>query len=57
MIIYCRIDAAKHMNPNYLAAIYKKLKDLKTVHGFPANTKPLIYQEVIDMGMKCYNLR
>ncbi|XP_054286175.1 alpha-amylase 4N-like [Macrosteles quadrilineatus] len=45
-----RIDAAKHMNPNDLSVIYQRLKYLNTEQGFPAKTKPLIYQEVIDKG-------
>nr|ABO77640.1 alpha-amylase [Musca domestica] len=45
-----RIDAAKHMWPEDLEVIYGRLKDLNTDFGFPANTKPYIYQEVIDLG-------
>lgn len=45
-----RIDATKHMWPGDLEAIYNKLKDLDTSFGFPRNTKPFIYQEVIDYG-------
>ncbi|XP_077511151.1 pancreatic alpha-amylase-like [Amblyomma americanum] len=44
-----RVDAAKHMWPRDLEAIYGRLKDLST-EFFPANTKPFIYQEVIDLG-------
>ncbi|XP_068633517.1 alpha-amylase 2-like [Battus philenor] len=45
-----RIDAAKHMWPNDLREIYKHLHHLNTDFGFPPNTKPYIYQEVIYYG-------
>ncbi|XP_068620034.1 alpha-amylase 2-like [Battus philenor] len=45
-----RIDAAKHMWPQDLRIIYDRLKNLNTAHGFPANARPYIYQEVIDYG-------
>ncbi|XP_018335150.1 alpha-amylase-like isoform X1 [Agrilus planipennis] len=45
-----RIDAAKHMTPSDLKVIYDSLNDLNTEYGFPANSKPFIYQEVIDLG-------
>ncbi|XP_046678675.1 alpha-amylase 4N-like isoform X3 [Homalodisca vitripennis] len=45
-----RVDAAKHMDPSDLRVIYGRLKNLKTEHGFPPNTKPFIVQEVIDYG-------
>lgn len=44
-----RIDAAKHMWPKDLEAIYGSLKALKTPH-FPEGAQPFIYQEVIDLG-------
>lgn len=44
-----RIDAAKHMWPTDLEAIYGGLKKLKTA-DFPANSNAFIYQEVIDLG-------
>lgn len=44
-----RVDAAKHMWPKDLEAIYGGLKHLKTPE-FSANSKPFIYQEVIDLG-------
>lgn len=44
-----RIDAAKHMWPKDLEAIYGGLKNLKTP-AFDNNSKPFIYQEVIDPG-------
>lgn len=44
-----RIDAAKHMWPNDLEAIYGNLKNLSTKF-FKAGTQPFIYQEVIDLG-------
>ncbi|XP_058809628.1 alpha-amylase-related protein-like [Phymastichus coffea] len=45
-----RIDAAKHMWPQDLAAIYSQLDNLRIDHGFAPNAKPFIYQEVIDYG-------
>nr|AYV99593.1 venom polypeptide [Dolopus genitalis] len=45
-----RVDAAKHMWPEDLKAIYSRIKNLNTQHGFPANSKPFITQEVIDLG-------
>lgn len=44
-----RIDAAKHMWPKDLEAIYGGLKNLKTTE-FGDNAKAFIYQEVIDLG-------
>lgn len=44
-----RIDAAKHMWPSDLQVIYNSLNNLSTT-VFPANTRPFIYQEVIDLG-------
>ena len=45
-----RIDAAKHMLPQDLHAIYGSLKNLNRTFNFPAGAKPYIYQEVIDLG-------
>lgn len=45
-----RVDAAKHMWPQDLETIYGCLKNLQVKFGFPANSKPYIYQEVIDLG-------
>ncbi|KAF5298169.1 hypothetical protein FQA39_LY02593 [Lamprigera yunnana] len=45
-----RIDAAKHMWPADLEYIYGKLKNLNSSFGFAPNSKPYIYQEVIDSG-------
>lgn len=44
-----RVDAAKHMWPKDLKAIYDGLKNLKTPE-FANNSAPFIYQEVIDFG-------
>lgn len=44
-----RIDAAKHMWPHDLYEIYSRINNLST-KIFPANSKPFIYQEVIDLG-------
>lgn len=38
------------MWPHDLQAIYNRLHNLNTAHGFPANARPYIYQEVIDYG-------
>ncbi|XP_011300849.1 alpha-amylase [Fopius arisanus] len=45
-----RIDAAKHMWPQDLRIIYSRLKNLSVSAGFPRNSRPFIYQEVIDLG-------
>ncbi|XP_063699918.1 alpha-amylase 1-like [Culicoides brevitarsis] len=45
-----RVDAAKHMFPEDLQAIYGSVKNLKTKAGFPKNARPFIAQEVIDVG-------
>lgn len=44
-----RVDAAKHMWPADLSAIYGRLHNLKG-EVFGDGKKPLIYQEVIDLG-------
>ncbi|XP_070389696.1 alpha-amylase-like [Dermacentor albipictus] len=44
-----RVDAAKHMWPADLQAIYARLNDLNT-QFFAPGTKPFIYQEVVDLG-------
>lgn len=54
-----RVDAAKHMLPEDLKAIYGELRSLKTT-AFPENSKAFIYQEVIDLGdeaIQKYKLR
>ncbi|XP_050072754.1 alpha-amylase A-like [Anopheles maculipalpis] len=45
-----RMDASKHMQPEDLSAIYKRLNYLNVAFDFPANAAPFIYQEVIDLG-------
>lgn len=45
-----RVDAAKHMWPQDLQYIYSKLNKLNSAFGFASNSKPFIYQEVIDLG-------
>ncbi|XP_015122799.1 alpha-amylase 2 [Diachasma alloeum] len=45
-----RIDAAKHMWPTDLQIIYSRLSNLSPAHGFPPDSRPYIYQEVIDVG-------
>ncbi|XP_065368137.1 alpha-amylase 4N-like [Calliphora vicina] len=45
-----RVDAAKHMWPEDLEAIYAAVKDLNEEFYFPENARPYIYQEVIDLG-------
>ncbi|GLH05678.1 Alpha-amylase [Gryllus bimaculatus] len=42
-----RVDAAKHMWPADLEAIYAAVNDLST-DFFPSGTRPFFYQEVID---------
>ncbi|KAK7864526.1 hypothetical protein R5R35_003133 [Gryllus longicercus] len=43
-----RVDAAKHMYPSDLQAIYGAVNDLST-EFFPSGTRPFFYQEVIDI--------
>lgn len=44
-----RVDASKHMWPVDLAEMFKGLHNLSEKY-FAANTKPYLYQEVIDLG-------
>ncbi|CAN7999456.1 unnamed protein product, partial [Ixodes hexagonus] len=43
-----RFDAAKHMWPEDLEVIYGRMQNLST-EFFPVGTRPLIFQEVIDI--------
>ncbi|KAH0552222.1 hypothetical protein KQX54_007341 [Cotesia glomerata] len=45
-----RVDAAKHIWPGDLSVIYSRLHNLSIDHDFLPETRPYIYQEVIDMG-------
>jgi len=45
-----RIDAAKHMWPDHLKQIISKIDNLNPEFGFEKDSRPFIYQEVIDMG-------
>ncbi|XP_062541644.1 alpha-amylase I-like [Armigeres subalbatus] len=45
-----RVDAAKHMLPADLKAIYDSLKSVNPMFLFPPGARPFIYQEVIDLG-------
>lgn len=49
-----RIDAAKHMWPADLKKIVASLKNLNTEYGFSPNSKPFVFQEVIDPGKVFY---
>ncbi|XP_023678015.1 pancreatic alpha-amylase [Paramormyrops kingsleyae] len=44
-----RVDACKHMWPGDLQAVFHRLHNLSG-QWFPSNARPLIYQEVIDLG-------
>ncbi|CAH1797073.1 unnamed protein product [Owenia fusiformis] len=44
-----RVDAVKHMWPGDLQNIYSRLKNLNSRY-FLSNSRPFIFQEVIDMG-------
>ncbi|VEN41496.1 unnamed protein product [Callosobruchus maculatus] len=44
-----RVDAAKHIWPADLEAMYGSVKNLNT-EFFPENSRPFYYQEVIDFG-------
>uniref|UniRef100_A0A182YLT8 Alpha-amylase n=1 Tax=Anopheles stephensi TaxID=30069 RepID=A0A182YLT8_ANOST len=45
-----RMDASKHMQPEDLGAIYRRLSYLNVAFDFPVDAVPFIYQEVIDLG-------
>ncbi|XP_041772389.1 alpha-amylase I-like [Anopheles merus] len=45
-----RMDASKHMWPEDLNAIYKRLNFLNKDFEFSKEARPFIYQEVIDLG-------
>lgn len=45
-----RVDAVKHMWPGDLQNIFGRLNNLNATYGFPANSRPFITQEVIDLG-------
>lgn len=45
------------MWPSDLNIIYSRVKNLNTQHGFPPNSKPYIYQEVIDYGGEAISKR
>ncbi|XP_063406038.1 alpha-amylase-like [Mytilus trossulus] len=47
-----RIDAAKHMWPDHLHAIYENLEDLNQDYFPGSPRRPFIFQEVIDNGKK-----
>uniref|UniRef100_A0A8C5Q0H5 Alpha-amylase n=1 Tax=Leptobrachium leishanense TaxID=445787 RepID=A0A8C5Q0H5_9ANUR len=44
-----RLDASKHMWPGDIKAVISRLDNLNTT-WFPNDTRPFIYQEVIDLG-------
>lgn len=44
-----RVDASKHMWPSDLQVIYDSVQNLST-KIFPPNSRPYIYQEIIDLG-------
>lgn len=48
LIVSLSMDAAKHMWPADLNAIYSRLRNLNEHHGFPSNSQAFIFQEVID---------
>uniref|UniRef100_H3A6W9 Alpha-amylase n=1 Tax=Latimeria chalumnae TaxID=7897 RepID=H3A6W9_LATCH len=44
-----RVDGSKHMWPGDMKAVFDQLNSLNT-RWFPKDSKPFIYQEVIDLG-------
>ncbi len=44
------MDAAKLMWPEDLQNIFGRLNNLPTAHGFAANSKPFVVQEIIVLG-------
>ena len=47
---FIRWDACKHMWPGDLQILADRLNNLPTEKGYPSGARPLIYQEVIDLG-------
>lgn len=45
-----RVDAAMHIWPEDLKAIFEKVNNLPTAHGFPSGARPVVFQEVLDGG-------
>jgi len=45
-----RLDSSKEMWPEDLQIIRDRLDDLPTNQGFPAGSRALLYQEIIDFG-------
>ncbi|GJQ73903.1 Amy-p [Trypoxylus dichotomus] len=45
-----RVDAAKHMWPEDVRIILNRVNDLNVEHGFAPNTRPFVYQEVINLS-------
>ncbi|ROT61950.1 amylase [Penaeus vannamei] len=45
-----RVDAARFMWPEDLAAILDLTNDLNTSHGFPPKTRPFVYLEVVNFN-------
>lgn len=45
-----RIDSAKYMWPSDLEAIFSRLDNLNVDYGFPSNTKPFVYHDLVDSG-------
>jgi len=50
-----RVDAAKHMWPGDLHAIYETLNDLNTAFGFSPNTRPFIFNEASHCISFCFS--
>lgn len=40
------------MWPEDMKAIFERVRNLNEEHGFAPNSRPFIYQEVIDLGKK-----
>ena len=50
VVMFCRVDAAKHMWPSDLQYIFSRVKNLNTSQGFDYGARPYVYQEVAGSG-------
>jgi alpha-amylase len=48
--IDCIDICSVRFRPGDMEIIFNRLKNLNTSHGFAAQSRPFIYQEVIDLG-------
>lgn len=51
-----RIDRAKHIRPSDLKVIYSRLNNLNVEFGFPPNTRPFFYHDLVDIGSDTHTM-